>query len=273
MWTRTDAMLFLHEAHMGESAAQEAIQYYSNKGWKVGGQAAHPTGGTSGGFLTLHSTKHLTHQAAEFLHEGNGWTAIGLHRQGALIFLIQIYLKTGETLQSSSNSLILSKLMAFLHHLGAPFIIGGDWQNEPEALAATVIQSKFKATIVDTAGCATLQGSQIDYLLVSTVLVGAIAWKPAGTCPGGHIVHFRSILTVISRLNLFNSCNGFLPLAGPFSFRTSGPVSKKTTGLSTSWTPSSLAWELTSLDGPPRLRSMSPRCFTSLYWVVVPMPR
>ena len=79
-----------------------------------------------------------------------------------------------QTLQSAANSLILSKLLAFLHHLDAPFIIGGDWQNEPAALASTVIQSKFRATIVDTQGNTTLRGSQLDYLLVANTLVGSM---------------------------------------------------------------------------------------------------
>ena len=100
-----------------------------------------------------------------------------------MIFLIQIYLKTGETLQSHNNSLILSNLMAFLHHLGAPFVIGGDWQNEPAALAATVIQSKFKAHIVDTGGSTTLQGSQLDFLLVSNSLQTAVRLEACWDVP------------------------------------------------------------------------------------------
>lgn len=37
-----------------------------------------------------------------------------------------------------------------------------------------MIQSKFRATILDTGGSATLQGSHLDYLLVSNTLVGSI---------------------------------------------------------------------------------------------------
>ena len=88
--------------------------------------------------------------------------ALGLQRQGTTFFLIQLYLRTGETLQSPLNASILCNLLAFLEQTQAPFIVGGDWQNEPEALAATVIQSRFKAQIISPAGSTTLQGSMID---------------------------------------------------------------------------------------------------------------
>ena len=39
-----------------------------------------------------------------------------------------------------------------LDHTHAPFIIGGDWQNSPDAVAATVIMSKFNCQIIDTEG-------------------------------------------------------------------------------------------------------------------------
>ena len=54
---KKDAFLFLHETHMAEAATTRALQYYTNRGWKAYGQAAHPTGqgGHAGGFLTLHS--------------------------------------------------------------------------------------------------------------------------------------------------------------------------------------------------------------------------
>ena len=112
--------------------------------------------------------------------------SIGLQRQGVMIFLVQLYLRTGETLQSPLNAEILAQLLQYLSHLNAPFIVGGDWQNEPEALAATVIQSKFKAQILDTHCSTTLQGAQLDYLLVSRQLASSLTltadwdvpWKP-----------------------------------------------------------------------------------------------
>ena len=73
-------------------------------------------GGNTGGFLTLHGQRHLAHHVQTYTQ---------LQRAGTLILITQAYLRTGETLQSPRNA------------------IGGDWQNSPDALAATVIMSKF----------------------------------------------------------------------------------------------------------------------------------
>ena len=66
--------------------------------------------------------------------------AIGLQRQGITISLIQLYLRTGVTLQPPLNADIMSQLLHFLEQLHAPFVVGGNWQNEPDA--------SFKAQIL-----------------------------------------------------------------------------------------------------------------------------
>ena len=148
IWTKPNHLVFLQETHMGTKTMETALQYFNTRGWRAYGVAAHPTGngGTSGGFITLHGQKHLTHHIQTYTQEGNGWTAIGLQRADKLI----------------------------LDHAHVPFIIGGDWQNSPDALAATVIMSNFQFQIVDTGAPTTLHGSQLDYLLVSNVLVSSI---------------------------------------------------------------------------------------------------
>ena len=188
IWTKGDHLLFLQETHLGPKKLNEAQQYFTARGWKTHGLPAADTGrgGTTGGMLTLHGNRHLTHLDHHYLQEGNGWMSVGLQRQDTMIFIIQLYLRTGETLQSPHNADLLAHLLTYLGHLRAPFIVGGDWQNEPGALAATVIQSKFKAEILDTQGPTTLQGSQLDFLLVSSTLAPCLQvqanwdapWKP-----------------------------------------------------------------------------------------------
>ena len=73
-----------------------------------------------------------------------------MQRDGLELYLIQLYLRTGEPLQSPLNAELLGQLLQFLDHLRAPFIIGGDWQTAPEDLAATTIPSKFRAQILAT---------------------------------------------------------------------------------------------------------------------------
>ena len=188
IWTKGDHLLCLQETHLGDKKLAEVQQYFTARGWKTHGAAATNTGrgGNTGGFLTLHGPRHITHLDHSYNLDGNGWMSIGLQRQDSMIFIIQLYLKTGETLQSPSNADILGALLNYLSHIRAPFILGGDWQNDPGALAATVIQSRFRAEIMDTKGPTTLQGAQLDYLLVSNSLVQSITvaanwevpWKP-----------------------------------------------------------------------------------------------
>ena len=188
IWTKGEHILLLQETHLGTKKMEAAQQYFNSRGWRSHGIPAHDTGrgGNTGGFLVLHGNRHLTHLDHSFIKEGNGWMSVGLQRQGVMIFLIQLYLRTGETLQSPLNAEIWAQLLQYLSHLNAPFIVGGDWQNEPEALAATVIQSKFKAQILDTQCSTTLHGAQLDYLLVSRQLASSLTltadwdvpWKP-----------------------------------------------------------------------------------------------
>ena len=65
LWTKGEHIILLQETHLGQKKLAEAQQYFSTRGWKTHGVPAEPTGrgGTAGGFLVLHGTRHLTHQA------------------------------------------------------------------------------------------------------------------------------------------------------------------------------------------------------------------
>ena len=63
------------------------------------------------------------------LHQRRKWWD---GRDGVHIAIIQLYLRTGETLQSSLNAEILANLFGFLNTVKAPFIIGGDWQKSSQ---------------------------------------------------------------------------------------------------------------------------------------------
>ena len=185
VWSKADHLLFLQETHLNLNKSNEALQYFIVRGWKGIAVPAAKTdkGGTTGGFLCLHPPHHHVHDLQHFDLEGNGWMAVGLQREDMHIAIIQLYLKTGESLQSATNAEILANLFGFLDNLKAPFISGGDWQNPPSELAATVIQSKFKAHIRASEGPTTLEGSQLDFLLISNELAGAISFENVWDVP------------------------------------------------------------------------------------------
>ena len=174
----------------------EAHQYFNSRGWRSHGIPATDTGkgGTTGGFLVLH---------------GN--------------FVVQLYQRTGEALQSPLNAEILAELLSYLSQLNALFIVGGDWQNEPEALAATVIQSKFKAQILDTQGC--------------------------------HTVPWRSPFGVIALQFRYNNSGDSHQLREFSNFQLLGPAFGKMMGPCTSWARPSLDLNRILPDGQRRLRS------------------
>ena len=134
----------------------------------------------------VHPARHLLHHVHTCTKQGNGWAALRMERQGGDLFLIQVYLKTGESFQSPLNAELLGQLLQFLGHLHSPFIIGGDWQNSPEELASTIIPSKFRAQTPAKDEATTLQGSHLDYILASTSIYSAlqlhhnweVPWKP-----------------------------------------------------------------------------------------------
>ena len=199
IWTEPDTLLFLQETHMGEKQTSQAVQYYSTRGWKAYGIPAHPTG--QGALLEVSlpciprgTSRIRPSTSLKPAMDGLPWDCNGTTSRSS---------SSRSTSALERRRLILSHLLAYLHHLRAPFIIGGDWQNDPEALAATVIQSKFKAAT-------TLQGSQLDYLLV--------------------ILPRKSPLTAINWPWRCSSSSGFHLLAGPFNSHILGPASQKRTG-------------------------------------------
>ena len=228
IWTKADTILMLQETHLQTDSLDNTMQYFSTRGWKCHGVAAEPTGngGSTGGFITLHPARHLIHHVHDYTKQGNGWTALCMERQGQNIYLVQLYLRTGETLQSSLNADILGQLLHFLDHLQAPFIVGGDWQTSPEELAATNIPSKMRAQIVATTGPTTLQGSHLDFCLVSTSLASFVTleadwevpWKPhcalslqlnctTGAVPVQQLQRFPPIARVYQLPNNWTSYN------------------------------------------------------------------
>ena len=171
IWATGDAIMMFQETHLQEAGLANTMQYFTTRGWKCHGVAAEPTGtgGSTGGFITLHPTRHLIHHVHDYTKQGNGWTALCMERQGQNIYLIQ---KQGKLFNPSSmlrfwvnccTSSITFRPLSLLF-TGKP----------PLKLAATYIPSKMGSRIVATSGATTLQGSHLDFCLVSTSLAGFI---------------------------------------------------------------------------------------------------
>lgn len=63
LWHQGDTIMLFQETHLAQKALDEVMQYLTIRGWKCHGVPAEPTGqgGNTGGFLTIHSARHLLH--------------------------------------------------------------------------------------------------------------------------------------------------------------------------------------------------------------------
>ena len=95
------------------------------------------------------------------------------------------YLKTGEGIQSDTNATIIAKLLALVEATKHPYILLGDWQNNPGSFTSTVLPSKFHFDIKAT-DHSILSGNVIDYALLHNTLASttalttdwAVPWRP-----------------------------------------------------------------------------------------------
>ena len=120
-----------------------------------------------------------------YTKSGCGYQSFLWQATETTILVIGIYLRTGETFQSEVNSDILANLLALLTNTTHPYVIIGDWQNQPHTLASTVLPAKFKFGIL-APDHSVLSGNTIDYAILHNTLAGttsitpewAVAWRP-----------------------------------------------------------------------------------------------
>ena len=150
--------------------------------------------------------------------------------------------RTGETLQSPQNADLLSKLLTLWDHAHAPFIIGGDWQNSPDALAATVIMSKFQCQIVDSENPPHFKG-------LNSIICWSVALAVTLSCDMPDVE--------VQQLHDFH------PLAKFMLYHSVGAPSMKLMGPFPLQAFRSLAWAPIWPDGPVKQSSTSPTNCTS----------
>ena len=100
---------------------------------------------------------------------GMDWSARRLRIAGASVNLAGLYLTDGVGL-AGDNLFKLWELGRYLQSEGLPFIVNGDWNATPAALASSRWLRDMGAVIVlppADATCTMGQGSVIDYMVVS----------------------------------------------------------------------------------------------------------
>ena len=95
------------------------------------------------------------------------------------MLIVPIYLHTGFG-PHGGNLSVLANLGSFLRLSGKPFIVGGEWNLSPKALADCGVFDRVVAEVVDQEvdiNCTTGSGSYIDFFVVSSGMRGCVKAK------------------------------------------------------------------------------------------------
>ena len=131
-------------------------------------------GGNTGGLAILHR-KHLdVSQVTSHQVEGNGYQAVMFRVKGFDLYVVNVYLKTGEGFQSNINAGILASLLSFVRTIRGAFVILGDFNDDLENLSNTNIGEEVRAVWMGPGTSTCAGGGQIDFGLIASSLAPCV---------------------------------------------------------------------------------------------------
>ena len=187
-WTRDNEIYIMVETHLDRQKHQTMCQYFEVRGRHAFGYPAHANSnndGTHGGIIAIYDTAHGLTQLEAFDIEGCGYQAFLWEAKARTILVVAVYFKTNETIQGTTNSQILARILALLQATTRQFILVGDWNNHPEHFQSTVLSSKFHWQIL-APDATLLNGNTVDYAIMHQTLAAcasmttewAVPWRP-----------------------------------------------------------------------------------------------
>ena len=112
--------------------------------------------------------KHeMLHVVEECNIEGHGFLAMAWSFAGCQFILVGVYMKSGEGLQGRINSQLWAKLIAFLRNIQQPFVVMGDFNEQPEEVNKTDLIIRAGGEILCTQQETTTAGSELDSPILS----------------------------------------------------------------------------------------------------------
>ena len=163
-WTRKGEVHMFAETHLDPQRHCEICQYFTIRGRTAFGTPAWPNSdnaGTHGGLLVLADPSSCLTDLEAYTIQGCGYHAFLWQATETTILVVGIYLRTNETVQGDTNAAIIGRLLALLEATKHPYVIIGDWQNPPDAIASTVLPAKFHFGIL-APDHSVLSGNVID---------------------------------------------------------------------------------------------------------------
>ena len=165
-------LCLLQETHVTAEQGDIIATHVAYAGYNVFSVPGHPTegGGTSGG-LAVCFRKHLdVRKVHQFDHKGAGFQAVALRIKDMDVFIVNVYLRSGEGFQSKTNVAVLSHLIPFLRSVKGEFIAVGDFNEDFEIMASTNLEQEVRGSWVHVNESTCAGGGNLDYGVLSPSL-------------------------------------------------------------------------------------------------------
>ena len=140
----------ISETHLGPIGQSRAATVLDRLGIRVHSAPVASTdkGGWAGGLLAAaHRHRNIAWKPG-FIHEGCGFLVAMVRLKGWTLAVVGLYLRNSEGLQGATNSVIVANLISYLQLLKTPWVVGGDWNIAPAAMADTTIPTLLHAALL-----------------------------------------------------------------------------------------------------------------------------
>ena len=177
MQARSDDVILVQETHLNRASLASAVAAMRKAGYEmVGGEAANSAkGGTLwGGVAVLTHAHHQARTAQHFCAEGCGFSAVEIRATGVSLLLLSVHLKNSTPLRCPPNAEILSRLMAILKCRTGHWLVAGDFNVEPQEIAATTLVQELGGQLICAGEPVFMVGlSSISSLLITRLEVSS----------------------------------------------------------------------------------------------------
>ena len=169
---RRPDLILVQETHLAEHQSATVAQHVAPFGYVASTMPAVATGrgGCSGGLAVLHRQHLDVRHVFQFSVQGSGFLAMAMRVKGFDLFVVNVYLQSGEGFQSPVNSEILGHLIPFLKSVKGSFFVAGDFNDDLETLISTQIAAEARGVWLGPGEATITGGGQIDLALVSASL-------------------------------------------------------------------------------------------------------
>ena len=207
-------LVLVQETHLAASRVNTLAQHVGIWGYKalVTPACATGNGGTSGGLAILHRSHLDVRHVHQFVEEGAGFLAAALRVKGCDVFVVTVYLKSGEGFQSRVNANVLSHLIPFVRSVRGTYFVTGDFNEDFDTLAETQIADEARGTWVGVGSSTLVGGGQIDYGLVGKALSPLVSVSLDWTTPFRPHAALRWSLELASLATWVPQLCGFKPV-------------------------------------------------------------